>query len=244
MTTYARNGISGLRVLLAAIVLLAMAQTQAWAILNWNFSNPPPNGYSIQQIIDNQGLRVGDKVFTSFSVVSIGSGGALAPQAADIRVRGFLKADGSIGLDFNGAWFANVGQVVNTTIEFAVTADHPYFIDGIGLSLDAVGTLGNGAISIAEQAEDVPGGTVLTNPTLFAFYQRNNPFNKFKDFGSFDPIKSIYVTKDIIVTSGGQGIAHMSKFSQTFHQIPEPGTLALAVGGVLLVLGRRRRAAV
>lgn len=228
---------------LVAIAALTVLQTQARAVLNWNFNSPPANGYTIQEIIDNQGLRVGDKVFTSFDVVSFGTGGALAPQATDIRVRGFIEDDGSIGLDFNGAWFANIGQAVNTTIEFAVTADDPFVIDGVGLSLDAVGGLGNGAISIAEQVEDVPGGTVLTDPTLFVFYQRNNPFNQFDDFGSFDPIKSIYVTKDITVTSGGQGIAHLSKFSQTFRQVPEPGTLVLAAGGMLVVLTRRRRSA-
>lgn len=244
-TQFKIRGAAGLVAIVAALLL--SAQT-ALAQIDWN-TNPNANGYTIAEIIDQGGLRVGDKLFTNFDVVSTpgrtnpSSTGPLpgAPNASSIRVRGFFDSNGDIGLEFNGAWFANVGQVVNTNITFVVTPDAPFEIEGVGLQLAAFGALGDGAVNIAENVFEAPSVfPPLAN--LLVNYQKNGPFNIFQDFGSFVPQDSIFVSKDIIVTSGGNGIAHLSRFTQTFRQIPEPASVALLLGGIALIARRRRSA--
>ena len=87
--------------------------------------DPHPNGYSIQDIINAGGIQIGDKLFDAFSVTSLGSGGALAPDAADIRITPIevlqppAPFGGDFGMIFNAAWVAMDGQSVNSTIQFA-----------------------------------------------------------------------------------------------------------------------------
>ena len=225
---------------LAIALVFAFAASPAWAILNWNV-NPPSNGYTVQQVIDAGGLRIGDKVFSSFDIVNTTTAGGTAPAASAIRVRGFFDNTGAVGIEFNGAWFANVGQTVNSNIAFTVTADAPYAINGVGLSLDAVGTIGTGLVSMVEQVVENGGDVPELPDSLSVFFQKGNPLNTFTDSMSFTALPSIRVTKDIFLMGGNSGIAHLSRFSQKFSQIPEPGTILLGLAGLSLIAGARRR---
>ena len=221
----------------------------------WDFNSSTPITIADIQNDPDGALRVGDKVFSDFEVITTATAGVTAPDASTIKVGGTNNFQnlGAIGLEFFGGWATSVGELINTTIRFRVTADFPFQLDGVGLALDSFASAGDGLIQIAENiTNDNAPPDQLVIPPLFVQYAEGNPLNDFYDqddiLDQFGPQTSFNVAKDITVRDGASiepGAAHLSAFSQGFFQtvIPEPGTAVVFAVAVTGLVGRRRRRA-
>ncbi|MBB6431196.1 PEP-CTERM sorting domain-containing protein [Algisphaera agarilytica] len=209
-----------------------------------------PMDYTIQEIIDGGGLRVGDKVFDEFEIVSTGTTGITLPDADSVKVKGGVDSEGNIELEFFGGWVAGTNELINSTIEFCVTADSPFLIEAVELSMQNFAAFGQGQVNIAENIFLDEDETIIgiAPPFLNTFYEGNSGTLVNLDTATVvpGPQSKLYVSKDITVRdlSDGQSpsAAHLSRFTQTFIQIPEPGTVVLFLSGGALLMMRRREA--
>ncbi len=232
----------GLHAIVAALAMVAISAT-AQAQIVWDLNNPgnnPVNGYSITDITAGGGLRVGDKVFDQFDVEPSNLAGT--PTPSQIFIKGFAVGS-SIGLDFNSSWlYPGTGGNIVQNIEWVVTADTPFQIIGAEFDLIGYSFTNDGFISIVEDIDrliPLPQAGIA-NLIVGASALSTDLF----DSAVFVPgVTSIRVVKDIIVGSGTEnpGTAELTRFTQTFVQVPEPGTLALAGAGLVLMGVRRRR---
>src|SRR5690606_2169326 len=105
------------------------------------------------------------------------------------------------------------------------------------------GAVGNGRITLSEVIRD--GNNNFVDSMLV--YHRADPLlQQLQDFSTFDPLQTIWVTKDLLLQGGtlsNPGVAQISRFTQTFRQVPEPASLMLLGLGATLVATRRRRRA-
>jgi len=236
---------------LAALVLSAHAQAAIQVDLTVPIGQRP--SYSIEQVQAEGGIIVGDKLFDEFRVTTTTQGGGLAPNAAGIAVTG-IQVSGELGLIFNGGWTAGAGQIADTTIGFRVSVVEPFLSQGFlitdnTLFSTAMNATNGGIASVIETVypmDPLVFPPNVNNPLAFkdiVFDSNNNTIKLFdhKEFGG--AFAEVWVVKDVIVNGsvnqGGQ--AHISEFVQTFSQIPEPSSLALVAGGVLLLIRRRRK---
>ncbi|MCC5828180.1 MAG: PEP-CTERM sorting domain-containing protein [Phycisphaeraceae bacterium] len=234
----------GLTLVAAFSVASAIPATSNAAII-WQAGE----SYTISEIQDAGGVVVGDKLFADFSVVSTASPSVTsAPDASTILIKPFINAAGDIGLEFFDGWAVATGQHINTNIQFSVEATAPWMIDGTTLGLTSFGANFGGIVSIAENlfATDPsnPPFDFVIEDGLLASYAKDDPANQLMDSVAFDPISKMWVVKDITVRGGvvedGQiGHAHLSRFYQIYHQIPEPASLALMGLGAMVLLRRR-----
>lgn len=233
---------------LAVIALSLPAQSQIVVDLNVALNLRP--SYTLDEVNAQGGILVGDKLFDTFSVTKTEANGGLAPGAGAIAVTGVL-VNGELGLRFNGPWSAGSGQLADSTIRFHASIVEPELSQGFLISdnslwMSAFGAANGGLASITENVyEFEPPGNPATNQPIankFVFYENDNTKQLF-DHKEFIPLPEIWIIKDVIVngSSNGTGQAHISEFYQTFSQVPEPASLALVAGGVLLLARRRRR---
>ena len=201
------------------------------------------DAYYINALPDGQ-LRVGDKVFSSFSVMPTATGGALAPDASSIRVQGVKVDYGQgyeYGLAFYGGWSAAGQQIVDTLIRFNVAADQPNFINGVTLWMDAGARgINGGQASISESVYGAYPGPELAANYVF----RHDGGSLIIDHSDFSQeSRTAWVTKDVQVNGGANanGSAAISLFYQTFQQtqMPEPVTLGVLLAGGIGLLARR-----
>lgn len=266
MLTLKRRGV--LPVLVAVVLLVGGA---AQGAVVWDFENPnnnPGNGYSIAEVIDADGIQVGDKLIRFIEVTTSKTQGTVAPGADAIQVKGVRFAgmgpDGyELGLKFNGGWSAGGQEISDTTLTFSVEVVDPELTEGWlikdnKLSLAAFGvsdplpgtsTEQGGIVSVSENvyAKDtelyLPNGP--DNPSIadkFAYYRTDDDKDLY-DEAEFDPVAKIWIKKDIVANGGDlqTGSAHLSEFYQLFSQVPEPTTMVLLGLGGLALIRRRRR---
>jgi len=204
---------------------------------------------SLDSLID-EGLTVGDKIFCEFDLFGTAFGGAIAPDLSSIHVQGgWDDATGDYGLRFLMSWNAASGQIVNTNLSFTVAIiDDPQWehwqIKDVGLMLSGASATETGVVSASETVWDgpVPSGEVLAS--LSASKQELDGGTQLTDWAEFDPVKAIWVRKDISITGGAglDGSAHLSEMFQFFSQVPEPTSMTLlALGALGLLKARRNR---
>ncbi len=197
-----------------------------------------PVSYSIADIDAAGGILIGDKLFDSFTVTSSSSPGAVAPLPSGIEITP-VDMDGSLGFKVNSLWIAAGGEWVDSTLQYhvAVTPQNGgqgAAIDGGTLYTTGVGSAG-GIVSIAESLyAQYPGSGTTSIADEFNYYVSTTN-KQTLDSAVFAPVTSLWVVKDIGVSSSPSGIAHLSEFYQTFQQTraPEPSTLVLSAVGVM-----------
>jgi hypothetical protein len=201
-----------------------------------------------------QELIVGDKVFAGFDLFGITSeGGALGPDPSLVFIQGVRDIiSGDYGLRMLMAWNAGSGQFINANISFTVAIlEDPewaeWYLKDVKMVLTGASATGNGVVNASETVWDGPVGAGELLAALSCSSQEG-------DGGAYlaaaydwveagkDPAKKIWVRKDISITGGVEGAAHLSEVFQFYSQIPEPATLTLLAGGACLVgLSRRKR---
>lgn len=194
--------------------------------------------------------EVGNLVFSNFTYTSSAFGGALAVPAAGVTVdtlgpvgSGASLLSSSIGLQFNAGWNALAGQTTDSDIGFsvAVIGGGTMTIEDFGLA-QVSGVLPNGSASVVENG----CGPVPCTPSELAvmtFDYGGSNTQRVSDT-MFAPLGSVSVSKDISVSGGTTGAAHLSIVQDTFSQVPEPMSMGLMGGGLAMIgiAGLRRRA--
>lgn len=210
--------------------------------------------FNLNEVNENGGIIVGDKLFSNFRVTTTVQGGGLAPEAEGIEVTGVF-IQGELGLRFNGGWSAQGPQIADSTIKFKVSILEPELSNGFLISdnslfMTAFGAANGGLASISENVyaknPDVfPPGEEFDNVSIankFVFHV-NDQFSDTYDHREYDEfLPSVWIVKDVIVNGGANqsGVAHISEFYQTFSQIPEPASIMLVAMGSMLMFRRRR----
>ncbi len=239
-----------------AVIAVAMAlgtNSTSAALMDNIYDLEAAGPIGLASVIDQDlTLQVGDKLFYHDEWFSNAQalGGVLLPTPGAITVKASTSFEGYHGLMFSIVGFqANNGQAANFHLEFDVWVhpDYPQnFISDVHMDLIGGGAAGTGNASITEAVSDEFDNNVLVDELLnekaSLFVVANNfGFDRRQDWGYVLPLqKHISIFKDIGVTGGTDGSAHISAFTQHFSQIPEPASLALlALGGITMI--RRRR---
>lgn len=190
-------------------------------------------------------LIVGDKEFSEFDLFGFSVGGAIAPDYDSVFIQGGVDDDtGDYGLRFLLALDAGSGQIVNANLSFKVSIlsnYEEYFIKDVGILVTGVSATDTGVVNVGETIWDAPIPTGELLASLSCSMSESGAV--LEDYAEFDPVKEIWVRKDLSV-SGGTGLtgaAHLSEFFQFYSQIPEPATIVLLGLGALVLLPRRRK---
>ncbi len=195
-------------------------------------------------------IGIGDKTFTGFSYQASGLTAfdptAITVTASESGGVDFLTWSGSMSLISSG--LASGDLVLN----YIVTAN-PGSISMIDQRY--IGGATNGSLLINETATSA--GAPTAHSQLSAGFVNdpsdpNNYPNGPIDIGENDLLSivpaqtTLYVTKDIsfAVVSANGGVVTITQVEQSFHQVPEPGTMLIGSlgGGLLLFLRSRRQA--
>lgn len=191
----------------------------------------------------------GDKKLSEMELFGSGTGGAIAPNTDSVFVQGgWDDATGNYGLRFllSGSGNAGSGQTVNVNLSFKISilpAYENYSIDDVDLILSGASATGNGVVSVAETVWDAfpgSGGDVIASLSCSKQYGDKGAY--LVDSGSFTPLEQIYIrSKDISLSGGTNGTAHISEFFQFYSQVPEPATLVLLGTAGIWIFTRKKQ---
>lgn len=234
--------------LIAGLVLASLPALASAAVIDLS---SPGSTVTLEALTDGNSVRVGDKVFSDFRYTPLSSGSAVVPSAGDVTVSGLTAAGpgaDEIGLRFDGTWAAFDGGSLNATLAFKVVVDDPNLLSDNTLSLiGASATTGSVLVTENITSVDPAAGAVaaedrLASKTAYYFESSGTVDAVLLDHRVFPKTAAeAWVVKDIKVsTFAPQSSATFAALTQTFSQVPEPGTLVL-VGMGLLAVGLRRR---
>jgi len=190
-------------------------------------------------------LSVGDKTFSGFSYLASSELTSFDP--AQITVTASIGSDGTYYLTWSGnitlATFATaaadlkLNYIVMASSGSISMIDQAYTGSAQGgglLAVDETAALGN------------YGGQIVGQSHLTALDVTDPPAEINDVLNVVPPETLLYVTKDITLAAGAPGgsLVTISQVTQSFHQVPEPDPILLGslAGGLLLLLGSRRRA--
>jgi hypothetical protein len=188
---------------------------------------------NLEDLAANNGtLSIGDKTFSSFSFQEDGLT-SFDPSKIEVTASVnngtyFLTWDGNMSLTTaNGSGSTSADLVLKYTV--TATAGE---IDALDASFTGSTQPNGGAfIAIDETARD-SNGDVVGSTHLDS---QNPPSSESDTFPINPPQSQLSVTKDISFGVANGGFATVSEVEQSFHQVPEPSTLSLLTG--ILVLG-------
>lgn len=232
------------RVLLSCLlsIVFASAASAAWVPL----TGDPVSLSSLQ----GGSLEFGDKELSEINLFGFATGGAIDPDADSVFVQGGQNSvTGDYGLKFNFSWSAISNQLVNTTLSFKVSilpGFDDYLIKDVWLNITGASATGTGGVHVGETVWDAPffdpEGNIIAS--LSCSKQDGDNGAYLSDYAEFAFLKEIWIqSKDISVTGGTDGTAHLSEFYQFYSQIPEPATLVLLGTAGVWIFTRRRRSA-
>jgi len=230
------------RIILSCVIsiMITGAASAAWIPLTGN----PVSLSSLQ----GGSLEFGDKEVSEFELFGFSSGGALPPNPDDMYVQGGRNSvTGDYGLRFNFSWNVASNQTINTTLNFKVSilpGFDDYFIKDVWMDLTGVSANGTGVVNIGEEVWDVPFYTPGSDPiALLSCSKQEADGDAFLvDYDEFAHVKEIWIhSKDVSITGGTNGAAHLSEFYQFYSQIPEPATFVLLGMGGVWIFNRRKR---
>jgi hypothetical protein len=218
-------------------IVIVSAASAAWEPLTGNISLSSLQGGS---------LEFGDKEVSEFALSGIAEGGALPPNPDTMTVQGGRNSvTGDYGLKFNFSWNAASNQTVNTTLSFKVSIlpGFDYYIKDVWMDITGVSANGTGVVNVGEEVWDVPFFTPGVPIALLSCSKQDGDGDSFLvDYDEFAPVKTIWIhSKDVSITGGTNGAAHLSEFYQFYSQIPEPATLVLLGMGGVWIFNRRKR---
>lgn len=186
----------------------------------------------------------GDKVFSDFAVLGSATGGALVLDETAITVQGgYEDTTNDYGLRVILSGFsAGSDQSSNINLSFQVNVAQPgWLVTEVFLSTFGNVEIGTGTYSIGET---VLADNNVQSPVILAQLgvARDPEFDASFDSAVLStPDDEIFIRKDLSVTGGTDGAAHISEMYQFFSQVPEPGSLALIGTASLLIFARRRQ---
>jgi len=229
------------RVLLSCLlsIVFASAASAAWVELT--------DSVSVSSLMDGGSLIFGDKELSEINLFGFVTGGAIPPDADSVFVQGGLNSvTNDYGLRFNFSWSAISNQIVNTTLSFKVSilpGFDDYFIKDVWLDITGASANGTGGVHIGETVWDAPffdpEGNIIAS--LSCSKQDGDNGAYLLGYAEFAPLKEIWIhSKDISVTGGTDGTAHLSEFFQFYSQIPEPATVVLLATAGVWILTRKK----
>ena len=205
--------------------------------------------------ITPSGIQVGNLLFSNFSSTSYMNGTiAVAPESGSIKVTG-VYVDGNYGIRFNAPWLAGSEAKVNSTISFQVqtaSGSEMYINNNLfALSVSSVGSAA-GLLNAVETVWDAEPGSSGANQLsslslLDTTDLANQKLTDYRDFsvnGSLATVNKIWVKSSITLVGGDageSGITHLSEFTQTFTQIPEPTSAGMLCSGTIMAMLWRSR---
>jgi len=226
------------RVILGCLVIALLATT---ASALWE---PITDEISLSSL-EGGSLIFGDKEVSEFELFGFGAGGALDPNFDQMNVQGGQNSiTGDYGLKFNFSWSAISNQTVNATLSFKISIlpdpiYDDYFIKDVWLDVSGVSANGTGGVHLGEVVRDT-GGNIIAS--LSCSKQDGDGGAYLVDYDEFAPVKEIWIfSKDVSITGGTSGAAHLSEFYQYYSQIPEPATVLLLGLGSLLFVRRKAK---
>jgi hypothetical protein len=189
-------------------------------------------------------LTIDDKTFSQFSIVG---SGLTSFDPANIVVTAYVNN----GIDYL-TWAGNISftgggpSTADLVLNYVVSASAGS-INMIDQAYTGTAT-GSGLLAISETvATGSYGGTVVGNSQL-SNVDLSDPPAEFNDNLNIVPPQTLlYVTKDITlaIPNSNLTLVTVSQVTQSFHQVPEPGTVLLGclAGGLLLLLKLQRQVA-
>jgi hypothetical protein len=222
--------------LLLIVVFIATVASAEWT---------PITGLVSISSLNGGPLTFGDKKVSDIDLFGIGTGGAIAPTTDSVYIQGGQDTTtGNYGLRFVVSWAAFSGQTINADIHFDVSVLPGYdnYIKDVEMDITGVSATGTGGVAIGETvlSGPFPGGATIASLSCSKSPTDNGAF--LNDSKVFAPVKEIWVwSKDVSITAGTNGSAHLSEFYQFYSQtqVPEPATIAMLTMGALALLKRK-----
>jgi len=225
------------------------------AIVGWGVSSakaapvPLPANATLQDLINlngSGGIQIGNFIFSNFSFTpTTGSPTNPAPTASQVTVSTAPGAD--TGLTFNSFWQSVPGGSQDGIIRYAVQVTQGT-INQVNLAFNGAapvpspGTLASVSETVSTLSGNGPGAILgqlsVSNSIATGATSTNNSTLPIA------PLTGIFVSKDVQVVSGPNGIATISWVDNTYHAIAVPEPMSLGLIGMIgtCLLARRRRA--
>ncbi len=192
-------------------------------------------------------LAIGDKTFSGFSFQASGLTAfdptAITVTASEIGGVDYLNWVGTIAVDSPAGTTSLTGDL---TLNYTVTANSGSInmIDQAYTPLPAT-TQSSGQIIIGETVANSQGITVANSTLTLNPPVLSDPPAQPGDNLNINPSENqLFVSKDILILANAGNVVGLGNVEQSFHQVPEPGTMLLgSLGGGLLLLLRSRRQA-
>jgi hypothetical protein len=176
-------------------------------------------------------ILVGDKLFSDFGISGY--------NASNIFVQGIIENGDDFGIQFQGGFVATDDALMDVHLSYQVNVTNSdNLISGANLSFNGV-VVGSGGLaqvteSVYTNMNYLYGNMSVSVTPSSSLYSTNMVIDP--------PQAQLNLDKDVINYAIQLSYSSISTINQSFVQVPEPSTIALAGAGLagLLILRRRR----